>query len=116
MFVHFFPYKYTEIDTEGTIPPDDDPPQEMGDSSVDVTEEMLEKSQEERSNAMMAVANGNQPVMDGYWKSYALNNACTIANFCGNNMNRSKSCTRPLSWDLILPFGKPCSMCQALLE
>ena len=60
LYLHFFLSELTEIDTEGTIPPDDDPPQEMGDSSVEVTEEMLEKSQEERSNAMMAVSNGNQ--------------------------------------------------------
>jgi suppressor of tumorigenicity protein 13 len=39
---------HVELDTEGTIPPDDDPPQEMGDRSVEVTEDMRDKAQEER--------------------------------------------------------------------
>ena len=47
-----------ELDTEGTIPPDDDPPQEMGDRSVEVTEDMRDKAQEERQQGSMAMAEG----------------------------------------------------------
>ena len=48
----------TELDTEGTIPPDDDPPQEMGDRSIEVTEDMRDKAQEERQQGSMAMAEG----------------------------------------------------------
>lgn len=69
-----------EMDTEGTIPPDNDPPQPMGDPNtqvcsdhlylhshrvcvilifcLQVTEEMEEKARELRSEAMMASAEG----------------------------------------------------------
>ena len=47
-----------ELDTEGTIPPDDDPPQEMGDRSKEVTEDMRDKAQEERAQGSMAMAEG----------------------------------------------------------
>jgi suppressor of tumorigenicity protein 13 len=49
---------HVELDTEGTIPPDDDPPQEMGDRSVEVTEDMRDKAQEERQQGSMAMAEG----------------------------------------------------------
>ena len=48
----------TELDTEGTIPPDDDPPLEMGDRSIEVTEDMRDKAQEERQQGSMAMAEG----------------------------------------------------------
>ena len=47
-----------ELDTEGTIPPDDDPPQQMGDRSIEVTEDMRDKAQEERQQGSMAMAEG----------------------------------------------------------
>ena len=31
----------TEIDMEGTVPPDDDPPQEMGDPDIEVSIPLL---------------------------------------------------------------------------
>ena len=43
---------------EGTIPPEDDPPQEMGDPSIEVTEDMRDKAQEERTQGSMAMAEG----------------------------------------------------------
>lgn len=51
-------YTCIELDTEGTIPPDDDPPQQMGDRSVEVTEDMRDKAQEERQQGSMAMAEG----------------------------------------------------------
>ncbi len=43
---------------EGTITPDDDVAQQMGDSSIDVTDEMREKAQEERMSGSMAMSEG----------------------------------------------------------
>ena len=43
---------------EGTISADSDPPQEMGDASLVVTEEMEEKASSERSDGMMAAIDG----------------------------------------------------------
>jgi suppressor of tumorigenicity protein 13 len=47
-----------EMDTEGTVPPDNDPPQPMGDPNTEVSEEMDEKARELRGQAMMASAEG----------------------------------------------------------
>lgn len=51
-------YIPVELDTEGTIPPDDDAPQQMGDRSIEVTEDMRDKAQEERQQGSMAMAEG----------------------------------------------------------
>ena len=48
----------SELDTEGTITPDEEGTQEMGDSSMEVTEEMTEKANEERAQGSMAMAEG----------------------------------------------------------
>lgn len=63
-----------ELDDEGTIPPDDDPPQEMGDHSIEVTEDMRDKAQEERQQGSMAMAEGETFVYILY---------CTAASFVG---------------------------------
>ncbi len=54
MFVSFL----IELDMEGTISPEDDPPQEMGDPSKEVTEDMRDNAQEERTQGSMAMADG----------------------------------------------------------
>ncbi len=53
----------TELEMEGTIPPEEDPPQVMGDSSKEVTEDMRDKAQEERTQGSMAMADGEIEAM-----------------------------------------------------
>lgn len=54
-----FSVTIADIDMEGTITPDEDVSQQMGDSSVEeVTEEMRDKANEERSQGSMAMAEG----------------------------------------------------------
>ncbi|XP_078174419.1 HSP70-interacting protein 1 isoform X2 [Carex rostrata] len=49
----------SDIEFEGeTVEPDNDPPQKMGDSSVEVTEENREASQEAKGKAMEAISEG----------------------------------------------------------
>uniref|UniRef100_A0A803L6G6 STI1 domain-containing protein n=1 Tax=Chenopodium quinoa TaxID=63459 RepID=A0A803L6G6_CHEQI len=51
--------KYTVDDEKGEIvEPDNDPPQKMGDSSVEVTDENREAAQEEKMKAMEAISEG----------------------------------------------------------
>ncbi|KAI0226841.1 Hsc70-interacting protein [Lamellibrachia satsuma] len=47
-----------DIDNEGVIAPDNDPPQEMGDDTIEPTDEMVEKSGEKRSVALEALSDG----------------------------------------------------------
>ncbi|XP_037567573.1 hsc70-interacting protein-like [Dermacentor silvarum] len=47
-----------ELDTSGVVEPDHDDPLSMGDSSVEVTEEMMEQSSEKRGQAMEAQSEG----------------------------------------------------------
>ena len=49
---------YSEVDMEGVIEADEVYDQEMGDDSVEVTEEMIELSQDKRSEAQSALADG----------------------------------------------------------
>ncbi|KEH31682.1 Hsc70-interacting protein [Medicago truncatula] len=49
----------SDVELEGdTVEPDDDPPQKMGDSSVEVTEESRESSQLAKAKAMEAISEG----------------------------------------------------------
>ncbi len=48
----------SDLDMEGTITPDEKGTQEMGDASVEVTEEMREKANEERTQGSIALADG----------------------------------------------------------
>lgn len=48
-----------EVDMEGTVTPDDDPPQEMGDPEIEVTDEMMEEASEKRGQAQAAFSDGN---------------------------------------------------------
>ena len=43
---------------EGTITPDEDLSQEMGDVSLEVTEEMRDKANDERTQGSIALADG----------------------------------------------------------
>ncbi|KAL2652422.1 hypothetical protein R1flu_020550 [Riccia fluitans] len=45
-----------ELDTEEVIPPDNEPPQKMGDPSVEVTEEMRDTAQEAKMKAVEAMS------------------------------------------------------------
>lgn len=54
-----------ELDMEGTISPEDDPPQEMGDPSKEVTEDMRDKAQEERTQGSMTMADGGVNTFNG---------------------------------------------------
>ncbi|KAK3228326.1 hypothetical protein Dsin_008188 [Dipteronia sinensis] len=47
-----------ELDTTDVVEPDNDPPQKMGDSSVEVTEEMRDAAQASKSKAMGAISEG----------------------------------------------------------
>lgn len=47
-----------EIDNEGVIAPDEEPPQEMGDDDLEVTEEMMDQANEKKSEAITALGNG----------------------------------------------------------
>ena len=53
-----FLFFYTEIDTDGVIEEDKDEPQEMGDASLEVSEEMMDQSNDKRSQAMAASSEG----------------------------------------------------------
>merc|ERR1712151_562353 len=48
-----------ELDNEGVIEPDNDPPQKMGDPSVEVTEEKRDEAQIAKSKAIEAMADGD---------------------------------------------------------
>lgn len=47
-----------DLDMEGTITPDEDISQEMGDSNAEVTEDMRDKASEEREQGSIALADG----------------------------------------------------------
>ena len=47
-----------EIDLEGVVEEDHDEPQEMGDDSKEITDEMLDVSSEKRSEALSAFSEG----------------------------------------------------------
>ena len=49
---------FTELDNSGVIEPDNDPPQEMGDGSLEVTDDMLELASAKRAEAMEAASEG----------------------------------------------------------
>ncbi|KAM5148468.1 hsc70-interacting protein [Mantella aurantiaca] len=48
-----------EIDDDGVIVPDDEPPQEMGDDDLEVTEEMMDKANEKKVEAIDALGDGD---------------------------------------------------------
>eukprot|EP01018_Ginkgo_biloba_P034985 Gb_38092 [translate_table: standard] len=48
-----------ELDNEGVIEPDNDPPQKMGDPSIEVTEEQRDAAQMAKAKAMEAMSDGD---------------------------------------------------------
>ncbi|XP_018419419.1 PREDICTED: hsc70-interacting protein isoform X2 [Nanorana parkeri] len=48
-----------EIDNEGVIAPDDEPPQEMGNDDLEVTEEMMDTANEKKVEAINALEDGD---------------------------------------------------------
>nr|CAD1843559.1 unnamed protein product [Ananas comosus var. bracteatus] len=70
----------SDIELEGeTVEPDNDPPQKMGDPSVEVTEENREASQEAKAKAMEAISEGNfDEAIDHLTQAILLNSTSAI--------------------------------------
>ena len=47
-----------ELDMEGTVTPDDDLSQDMGDPSLEITEDMRDQANEKRTEGSIALADG----------------------------------------------------------
>ncbi|XP_053324615.1 hsc70-interacting protein isoform X2 [Spea bombifrons] len=63
-----------EIDNDGVIPPDEDAPQQMGDETTEVTEEMINQANESKIQAINALTNGElQKSIDLFTKAIKLN-------------------------------------------
>ncbi|XP_019160548.1 PREDICTED: FAM10 family protein At4g22670 isoform X2 [Ipomoea nil] len=68
-----------ELDESGVVEPDNDPPQQMGDSSVEVTEENRDSSQEAKAQAMEALSEGKlDEAIDNLTKAIILNPTSAI--------------------------------------
>uniref|UniRef100_A0A8C4W7K4 Hsp70-interacting protein N-terminal domain-containing protein n=1 Tax=Gopherus evgoodei TaxID=1825980 RepID=A0A8C4W7K4_9SAUR len=68
-----------EIDNEGVIEPDEDEPQEMGDETLKVTDEMMKQAVEKKREAFNAVAKGElQRAVDLFTDAIKLNPRLTI--------------------------------------
>ncbi|KAK2979685.1 hypothetical protein RJ640_027265 [Escallonia rubra] len=70
----------SDIELEGeTVEPDNDPPQKMGDPSVEVTEECRDASQEAKGKAMEALSEGNlEEAIDQLTQAISLNPTSAI--------------------------------------
>ena len=66
-----------ELDMEGTISPDEDLSQEMGDSSLEVTEEMRDKAQEEKMQGSIALSDGKYSPFPPLWPTIIHPNSAT---------------------------------------
>ncbi|XP_077308678.1 hsc70-interacting protein [Lithobates pipiens] len=63
-----------DIDNEGVIAPDDEPPQEMGNDDLEVTEEMMDKATEKKVEAIDALGDGDfQKAIDLLTEAIKLN-------------------------------------------
>ncbi|XP_068435460.1 hsc70-interacting protein [Clinocottus analis] len=68
-----------EMDNEGVIEPDTDEPQEMGELSVEVTEEMMDEADEKKMAAIDALGEGNlQKALDLLTEAIKLNPCVAI--------------------------------------
>ncbi|XP_075038883.1 hsc70-interacting protein [Mixophyes fleayi] len=68
-----------EMDNEGVIAPDDDPPQEMGNDDIEVTEEMMDKANEKKVEAINAFGDGElQKAIDLFTEAIKLNPRVSI--------------------------------------
>ncbi|KAI3727507.1 hypothetical protein L6452_16123 [Arctium lappa] len=70
----------SDIELEGeTVEPDNDPPQKMGDSSVEVSDENRDASQEAKAKGMEAISNGNlEEAIEHLTEAILLNPASAI--------------------------------------
>ncbi|XP_028807287.1 FAM10 family protein At4g22670 [Neltuma alba] len=70
----------SDIELEGeTVEPDNDPPQKMGDSSVEVTEESRDASQAAKAKAMEAISDGKlEEAIDSLTEAIILNPTSAI--------------------------------------
>ncbi|KAK2504061.1 hypothetical protein MC885_013853 [Smutsia gigantea] len=70
-----------EIDNEGVIEPDTDAPQEMGDESVEITEEMMDQANDKKVAAIDALNDGElQKAIDLFTDATKLNARLAILN------------------------------------
>ncbi|XP_034394698.1 hsc70-interacting protein isoform X2 [Cyclopterus lumpus] len=68
-----------EMDNEGVIEPDTDEPQEMGESSIEVTEQMMDEADEKKMAAIDALGEGNlQKALDLLTEAIKLNPCVAI--------------------------------------
>ncbi|KAG9131963.1 hypothetical protein Leryth_023222 [Lithospermum erythrorhizon] len=68
-----------ELDESGVVEPDDEQPQQMGDSSVEVTEENRDASQESKMQAMEAISDGKlEEAIEHLTKAIMLNPTSAI--------------------------------------
>ncbi|KAJ7554426.1 hypothetical protein O6H91_06G139900 [Diphasiastrum complanatum] len=63
-----------ELDNEGVVPPDNEPPQKMGDPSIEVTEEMRDNAQVEKFKAMDAAEAGDLEAAVGFLTEAIISN------------------------------------------
>ncbi|KAK4260456.1 hypothetical protein QN277_003563 [Acacia crassicarpa] len=70
----------SDIELEGeTVEPDNDPPQKMGDSSIEVTEESRDASQAAKAKAMEAISDGKlEEAIDNLTEAITLNPTSAI--------------------------------------
>uniref|UniRef100_A0A8C2WY18 ST13 Hsp70 interacting protein n=1 Tax=Cyclopterus lumpus TaxID=8103 RepID=A0A8C2WY18_CYCLU len=70
---------FSEMDNEGVIEPDTDEPQEMGESSIEVTEQMMDEADEKKMAAIDALGEGNlQKALDLLTEAIKLNPCVAI--------------------------------------
>ncbi|KAJ6373787.1 hypothetical protein OIU78_029467 [Salix suchowensis] len=68
-----------DLDNTDVVEPDNDPPQKMGDPAVEVTEEMRDAAQSEKSKAMDAVSEGKlEEAIDHLTEAITLNPTSAI--------------------------------------
>lgn len=68
-----------DLDTSGVVESDDDEPLEVGDASIEVTEEMMEESSEKRSQAMALQSEGKLEESVKAWTEAILKNpTCAV--------------------------------------
>ena len=67
-----------EFDMEGVIEPDTGAAQEMGDESLEVTEEMMDQANDKRSEAMAAASDGTitLPALTSICQNHSLVATC----------------------------------------
>uniref|UniRef100_S4RJA0 ST13 Hsp70 interacting protein n=1 Tax=Petromyzon marinus TaxID=7757 RepID=S4RJA0_PETMA len=68
-----------DIDDDGVVEEDHDPPQDMGDAEVEVSEEMMDQANEKKGEAMSALADGElQKAIELFTEAIKLNPSSAI--------------------------------------